>query len=62
MGLQYLYWLIFLLLPFVFVYWPAHKKAPRDRVPWYDVGLFLVTIGVCSYFVFHGDRILDEGW
>ena len=23
LGLQYLYWLLFLLLPFVFVYWPA---------------------------------------
>ncbi len=62
LGLQYLYWLIFLLLPFVFVYWPAHKRAPVDRVPWYDVGLFLLTAAVSLYYVMQGGRILDEGW
>jgi len=62
LGLQYLYWLLFLLLPFVFIYWPAHKRAPAHRVPWYDVGLFLLTAGVSLYFVLQGGRILDEGW
>ena len=62
LGLQYLYWLLFLLLPFVFVYWPAHGGAPKDRVPIYDVILSLVTGAVCVFFVMHGGRILDEGW
>ncbi len=62
LGLQYLYWLLFLLLPFIFIYWPGHKGAPTDRVPWYDVGLFLLTAAVCLYYVLQGGRILDEGW
>lgn len=62
LGLQYLYWLLFLLMPFVFVYWPAHEGAPTDRVPWYDVVLFAMTAFVSLYFVFYGGRILDEGW
>jgi TRAP transporter 4TM/12TM fusion protein len=62
LGLQYLYWLLFLLLPFVFVYWRGHKGAPTDRVPWYDVGLFLTTAAVSLYYVMRGGRILDEGW
>ncbi len=62
LGLQYLYWLLLLLLPFVFIYWPGHKGAPMDRVPWYDVGLFLLTAAVSLYYVMRGGRILDEGW
>lgn len=62
LGLQYLYWLLFLLLPFIFIYWPGHKGAPKDRAPWYDVGLFLLTAAVCLYYVMRGGRILDEGW
>ena len=62
LGLQYLYWLLFLLLPFVFIYWPGYKGAPMDRVPWYDVGLFLTTAAVSLYYVMRGGRILDEGW
>ncbi len=62
LDLQYLYMLVLLLLPLVFIYWPAYAKAPRDRVPWYDVALFLITIGTTFYFVYNGGRILDEGW
>ncbi|MDA0664229.1 MAG: TRAP transporter fused permease subunit, partial [Proteobacteria bacterium] len=62
LGLQYLYLLLLTLLPFVFIYWPAYGSAPRDSVPWYDVALFLTTIGVGLYFVWNGGRILDEGW
>lgn len=62
LGLQYLYLLLLSLLPFVFIYWPAYGGAPKDSVPWYDVALFLTTIGVGLYFVWNGGRILDEGW
>ena len=62
LGLQYLYWLLFLLLPFVFVYWPAHAGAAKGAVPWYDVVLFALTAFTCVYFVMQGSRILDEGW
>jgi TRAP transporter 4TM/12TM fusion protein len=62
LGLQYLYWLLFLLMPFVFIYWPAHKGAPTDRVPLYDIVLFAMTALVSVYFVLQGGRILDEGW
>ncbi len=62
LNLQYLYLLLLLLLPFVFLYWPAHSKAPKDRVTWYDLLLFALTVAVCVYFIYYGDRILDEGW
>ncbi len=62
LGLQYLYLLVLLLLPFVFIYWPAYGGSPVDRVPWYEVVLFVLTVAVSVYFVYYGDRILDEGW
>ena len=31
------------MLPFTFLIFPATRRAPLDRVPWYDVALFLAT-------------------
>jgi TRAP transporter 4TM/12TM fusion protein len=59
---QYLYLVVTLTLPLVFVLWPMYARAPRERVPWYDVALFLLTIATCGYFVANSQRILDEGW
>ncbi len=41
---QYLYALVTLLLPPVFLLWPAWARAPRDRVPWYDAALYAVSL------------------
>ena len=59
---QYLYALVTLLLPPVFVLWPAWARAPRDRVPWYDAALFAVALAVGLYYVANGEPIIDEGW
>ncbi len=59
---QYLYAIVALLLPLVFILWPAHRRAPADRVPWYDMALFFTTLALGVYFVTHGEAIVDEGW
>ncbi|HET6519174.1 MAG TPA: TRAP transporter fused permease subunit [Geminicoccaceae bacterium] len=59
---RYLYLLIGALLPLVFLVFPATASAPQDRVPWYDVLLFLATVLVAGYFAWNSRRILDEGW
>jgi TRAP transporter 4TM/12TM fusion protein len=59
---QYLYAIVTLLLPLVFVLWPAYRGAPVDRVPWYDALLFLVTLLLGVYFIANGEAIVDEGW
>lgn len=59
---HYLYALLGLMLSLVFVIFPAGKGQPRDRVPWYDAALFVLTLGVVSFYVVNGDRILDLGW
>ena len=59
---QYFYAIITLLLPLVFVLWPAGARAPKDRVPWYDTILFGTAILVGLYFIWNGEVIIDEGW
>jgi len=59
---QYLYALVALLLPLVFILWPATRRAPRERVPWYDATLTVISFAVAGFFVYHGEVIIDEGW
>src|SRR6185436_20390463 len=45
LNTEYFYLLIALMLPFTFLISPGSSKASLDRVPWYDVALFLLTLG-----------------
>jgi TRAP transporter 4TM/12TM fusion protein len=58
----YLYLLLGLLVPQVYLTFPAYKGASLDRVPWYDAVLFVVLAGVCAYFFAASRLILSEGW
>lgn len=59
---QFFYAVVALMLPQVYLLWPISERAARDRVPWYDVLLYLIALVVCGYFVYHGESILDRGW
>lgn len=58
----YLYLLLGLLVPQVYLTFPAYKGASLDRVPWYDVALFVTLAGVCVYFFSCSRLILSDGW
>ena len=59
---QYIYVLTGLSVATLFLIMPAHAHAPRERLPWYDIVLALVTLGITGYFAWHGLAILEEGW
>ncbi|WP_417530107.1 TRAP transporter permease [Marinobacter lipolyticus] len=59
---QFFYTVVALMLPLVFVLWPAASRASHSTVPWYDVVLFLFAAAVCGFFVVNAERILDSGW
>ncbi|MDK9556510.1 TRAP transporter permease [Marinobacter sp. M216] len=59
---QFFYTVVALMLPLVFLLWPAAGRASRSTVPWYDVLLFLFATAVCCFFVVNAERILDSGW
>jgi TRAP transporter 4TM/12TM fusion protein len=58
----YLYVLCALLVGIVFLFLPAGARARHDGVPWYDVVLYLLSLGVFGYFALNSNRILSEAW
>lgn len=59
---QFFYTVVALMLPLVYILWPMWPGASRTRVPWYDAVLFLFALGVCGWFVYNAEQILDRGW
>jgi len=55
------YILLGLFMSLAFLAYPAHKSA-RNRIPLYDWGLFLLTLGCTLYLAWNGGRIVAEGW
>src|SRR3954465_14755035 len=45
LNTEYFYLLIALMLPFTFLIFPNSEGSPVDRVPWYDILLFILTVG-----------------
>ena len=58
----YLYLLIMLYLPLVFLCFPATKKSPKDKIPWYDFLLAIICFIASLYFFTHSLKILTGGW
>jgi TRAP transporter 4TM/12TM fusion protein len=58
----YLYLIGGLLVSVVFLLFPAHARASKTRVLWYDAVLFVLTVAVFFYFGLQGKRIIMEGW
>jgi TRAP transporter 4TM/12TM fusion protein len=58
---SYLYLSLAFYLSTAFIIYPAVKSA-ADKVPWYDVVLFLVAAIINIYFGVHGKDIIERGW
>jgi len=58
----FLYLVVGLMFSTVFLAFPAYKSEPRDRVPFYDVALYLISIGFMIYFTWNSEAILIEAW
>jgi TRAP transporter 4TM/12TM fusion protein len=62
LNTEYYYALILITLPFVFVVFPSSERAPVDRVPWYDLLLFVATALVSMYFIANIRKAAELGW
>ena len=61
-GTGYLFFLLALYLPLVFLAFPPTKGASRDKIPWYDL-LFAALSFISAFFCFtHSLDILTMGW
>ena len=43
LNTEYFYLLIALMLPFTFLIFPSSGRSPLERIPWYDILLFVLT-------------------
>ena len=59
---QFYYAVVALLLPLVFLLWPALASGQDKPVPWYDYLLFAAAVVVSGYFVVRAETILERGW
>jgi TRAP transporter 4TM/12TM fusion protein len=62
LNTEYFYLLILCMLPFTFLIFPASKGAPLNRLPWYDILLFVATAGVSVYLMLHIRKSAELGW
>ena len=50
------------LLPLAFILYPAHKNAPKDRVPWYDWILAILAALPGLYVLVEFDWVINRVW
>ncbi|MFC2066936.1 TRAP transporter permease, partial [Chloroflexota bacterium] len=51
-----------LFFPFVFLLFPASSSASRDKVPWYDILLFICALILPVWLTIHATDILYKAW
>src|ERR1700709_2969576 len=51
LNTEYFYLLIALMLPFTFLIFPGTESAPLDRIPWYDLLLFVATFAASIWLM-----------
>src|SRR3977135_2764231 len=62
LNTEYFYLLIALMLPFTFLIFPGTETAPLDRIPWYDLLLFVATFGASIWLMLNVRRAAQFGW
>lgn len=58
---QYLYILLFLFFPLIFIIKPACKRN-AETIPWYDILFYIVSLLICAYFVYNAYDIQTHAW
>jgi len=46
------------VFPMAFIYWPFSSRSPRDRVPWYDWVLVLISLAPGIYGIMNSEMLL----
>lgn len=62
LNTEYFYLLIALMLPFTFLIFPGTETAPLDRIPWYDILLFLATFIAAIWLMMNIRKAAALGW
>lgn len=58
----FLFVMLGLFVPIIFITKPISKKHPNLKVAWYDITFFILTIVLSIYFSINGEDIINMGW
>src|SRR5258708_3807637 len=62
LNTEYFYLLIALMLPFTFLIFPSSESSPLDRIPWYDILLFVMTFAASIVLMRSVRKAAEAGW
>ncbi|MFH1340828.1 MAG: TRAP transporter permease [Pseudomonadota bacterium] len=62
LNTEYFYLLIALMLPFTFLIFPGSENASLERIPWYDVVLFVLTGASAVWLMMNVRQAAQLGW
>jgi TRAP transporter 4TM/12TM fusion protein len=62
LNTEYFYLLIALMLPFTFLIFPGTTRASLDRIPWYDIVLFVATFAAAIWLMTNVRKAAQLGW
>src|SRR6478735_10271953 len=62
LNTEYFYLLIALMLPFTFLIFPNSESSPLDRIPWYDILLFVMTFAASIVLMRTVRKAAEAGW
>jgi TRAP-type uncharacterized transport system fused permease subunit len=62
LNTEYFYLLIALMLPFTFLIFPGAETSPLDRIPWYDLVLFILTFAAAIWLMLNIRKAAQSGW
>src|ERR1700709_2478169 len=62
LNTEYFYLLIALMLPFTFLIFPNSERSPLERIPWYDILLFVLTFISAIVLMRSVRKAAEAGW
>ncbi len=58
----YLFFLLAMFVPLVFIIFPGQKAAAGDKIPWYDILFAALSFASALFCFIHSIDILTKGW
>ena len=62
LEIHYLYVMLLLTLPLVYLVFPCSKTNPQGATRWWDYLLAILAVSTCAFFVYYGRSVVNKGW
>jgi TRAP-type uncharacterized transport system fused permease subunit len=62
LEIHYLYVMLLLTLPLVYLIFPCSKTNPHGSTRWWDYFLAFLALITCAFFAYYGRSVVNKGW